>query len=52
MPYGSCSRKAKTETTENYRKKGQLENQIINAELDDGDISTLIGGLKRTGTKT
>ena len=28
-----------TETTENYSKTGQLENQI-NAELDDGDIST------------
>ena len=26
-----------TETTENYRRKGLLENQI-NAELDDGDI--------------
>ena len=30
-----------TETTKNYSKKGQLENQI-NAELDDGDISTFI----------
>ena len=30
-----------TETTENYRKKGQLESQI-NPELDDGDISTFI----------
>ena len=26
-----------TETTKNYSKKGQLENQI-NAELDNGDI--------------
>ena len=30
-----------TETTENYSKTGQLENQI-NAELDDEDISTFI----------
>ena len=30
-----------TEATENYRKTGQQENQI-NAELDDGDISTFI----------
>ena len=30
-----------TETTENYSKTGQPKNQI-NAELDDGDISTFI----------
>ena len=30
-----------TETTENYSKKSQLENQI-KVELDDGDISRFI----------